>query len=130
MGFILKCEICDQIIKSDTFWIHKLYCRNFGFKKTKFIASKQNLLKIFGCQSEVLMRCFERALDGCKERVKSGSLYRVTTTDRHVEIFFNATVYTDNIFEAKILDLGLADHLHTSLGNDLSLFKKSKSTLG
>lgn len=123
MNFKLKCDICDQTIESNEFWFHKMHCRNVQFKKTKFVANKETLLRLFGRQAELLMDGSERGLN--RRKVTSGSMYRIQTTKDFVKIDFNANVYTYNNFEAKILDLGLADNLHTGLGNDILLFTKN-----
>lgn len=121
MAFVLKCDICDQI--STDFWVHKLYCKTAGFKTTQIVANKENLLKLFGRQIELLMEGFERGLGRIK--ITADSSYRITVTEAYVKVAFNSNVYTHNSFEAKILDLGLADHLHTQLGNDIKSFMRN-----
>lgn len=123
MDFTLKCEVCKTIIKSHDFWIHKLYCTDVQFKKITFLANKENILKLFGRQAQLIMQGTEKGLR--REKVKEGSSHRVTTTESCVKIDFDSSVFTSNTFEAHILNLGFADHLHTKLGKDILIFTKN-----
>lgn len=123
MHFKLNCAICNKVIDSSEFRFQKLYCCSVHFKNTKFIANQQNLLTLFARQSELLLEGCEKALNRVK--LTSESLYRIAINKNHVQIYFNASVLTSNYFEAKILDMGLADHMYTKLANDIVLFTRS-----